>query len=211
MISLVERGHFESASLRAVRRIGAVLDLRLDVIPRWRGGELDRLLNARHSSLHESVAKAFLALPGWTVAPEVSFSRFGERGVMDVLAWCPERRALLVIELKTEIIDVQGLIGTVDRYRRLARGVALDRGWSAKSVSCWVIVSDTRTNRRRVEAHVTVLRSAFPSDGRRIGRWLRAPDGALAGLSFWSDASPGSVGQVGRGRHRVRRVVVTPD
>ena len=45
------------------------------------------------------------------LAPEVSFSIYGERGVIDILAWHPGRRALLIIELKTDIVDVNELVG----------------------------------------------------------------------------------------------------
>lgn len=35
--------------------------------------------------------------------PEVSFSIYGQRGVIDILAWHAATRSLLVIELKTEM------------------------------------------------------------------------------------------------------------
>ena len=98
-ISRIERGHFESLSVAALRGVAAELDIRVDLIGRWRAGDLDRLLNAGHSRLHESVARAFRDLPRWITAPEVSFSIYGERGVIDILAWHPVRRTLLVIEL----------------------------------------------------------------------------------------------------------------
>jgi hypothetical protein len=42
-VSLIERGHLDTLSLRTMRRVAAVLDVRLDLVARWRGGELDRL------------------------------------------------------------------------------------------------------------------------------------------------------------------------
>jgi transcriptional regulator with XRE-family HTH domain len=103
-ISRVERGHVDSLTLEVVRRITAALDIRVDLIARWRAGDLDRLLNARHSGLHEQVARMFRdELPAWVIEPEVSFAVYGERGVIDVFAWHPARRALLVIELKTDM------------------------------------------------------------------------------------------------------------
>ena len=91
-----------------------------------------------------------------------------------------------MIELKTEIVDIQELIGTFDRKRRLAREIAAERGLSAKSVSGWLIVAEGPTNPRRVVDHRSVLRAAFPSDGRRIARWVRRPQGEVSVLSFWS-------------------------
>ena len=97
----IEHGHLASYSFRTADRIAATLGIRLDIVPRWRGGELDRLLNSGHSAMHEVVARRLGAMPGWRFAPEVSFSFYGERGVIDVLAWHEARRMLLVIELKT--------------------------------------------------------------------------------------------------------------
>lgn len=167
-----------------LRKIAAGLDIRVDVVARWRGGELDRLVNAAHSSLHESVARWFSGLPGWEIAPEVSFSIFGERGIIDILAWHAASRSLLVIELKTAVVDVQALVGDVDRKRRLARKVASQRGWDAASVSCWVIVVSDRVNERRIAAHRAMLRAAFPIDGLTMRGWLRAPTGAVRALSM---------------------------
>jgi hypothetical protein len=79
------------------------------------------------------------------------------------------------------------LVGTFDRKRRLAREVAAARGWDPLTISAWLIVTSSRTNRRRVEAHRAMLEGALPDDGRAVGRWLRDPVGAVNGLSFWTD------------------------
>lgn len=192
LVSLVERGHLGHTTLDTLRRIAAVLDVRVDVVARWRGGELDRLLNARHSALHESVAAFFRNTPGWQIAPEVSFSIYGERGVIDVLAFHAATGSLLVIELKTAVVDVNELIGTLDRKRRLAPQIAAGRGWHARSVSSWVIVERGRTNQRRLAAHGQVLAAAFPDAGRAMHSWLARPTGTRSVLSTWPGATGGS-------------------
>ena len=133
---------------------------------RSRGGDLDRLLNRHHSALHELVAQAFSRMSDWRIAPEVSFAVFADRGVIDILAWHAANRSLLVIELKTEIVDVQETIGTLDRKHRIAATVARERGWHPTTISTWLIVASSRTNRRRIQAHASVLRAAFPEDRR---------------------------------------------
>jgi transcriptional regulator with XRE-family HTH domain len=70
-VSRLERGHFGELSLSTIRRVALALDVRLDLTPRWRGGDLDRMLNTRHSRLHELVARRFAELPEWLAAPEV--------------------------------------------------------------------------------------------------------------------------------------------
>jgi len=187
-ISRIERGHIDSFAVRTVRAVAQELDIRVDMVPRWRSGDLDRLLNHRHAAFHEVVARWFgKELPAWVLAPEVSFSIYGERGVIDILVWHPGRRALLIIELKTDIVDVNDLAGSADRRRRLAPKIVTEKGWDPVTVSVWVIVAPGRTNRRRVAAHQAMLRTAFPADGRAIGAWLRDPVRAISALSFWPD------------------------
>src|SRR5947207_6458369 len=184
-VSRVERGHIGSVSVDALRRVAAALDLRIDPTPRWRGGELDRLLNREHSALGEDVARRFEGHPGWTFAPEVSFAVYGERGVIDLLAWHAAQGMLAIVELKTAIVDVQDLLAAMDRRRRLARSIAHERGWNPVGIAAVVIVSATRTNRRHVADHRAILRAACPSDGRRLDGWLRDPRAAASSLATW--------------------------
>ena len=195
-VSRIERGHLDSLSVRAIRAVATELDIRVDVVPRWRSGDLDRLLNRRHSTLHELVARWFAeVVPAWVLAPEVSFSIYGERGVIDILAWHRGRRALLIIELKTDIVDVNDLVGSMDRRRRLARKIAAERGWDPTTISVWVVVAPSRTNERRIAAHAAMLRTAFPVDGRGVQSWLRDPAGPVAALSIWSASRAGKLGR----------------
>ena len=207
-ISRIERGHLSPQSIATVRKVCAALEIRVELVAHWRGGDLDRMMNCRHSGLHESVATRFgERLPAWILAPEVSFSIYGERGVIDILAWHPGRRALLVIELKTDIVDVNELVGTFDRKRRLARKIARQRGWDPLTVSAWLVIIDTRTNRRRVAAHSSMLRGALPDGDVALRRWLKDPVGAVAAPTFWSD--DGSA-RATRPTRRVRVGLKTP-
>ena len=209
-ISRVERGHVDGFSLRCLRAVAAVLDARLDLAPRWRGGELERLLDARHSALAGFVAEQLKAA-GWNAAPEASYSIYGERGSVDLLAWHRPSHSLLVVEVKTQIVDLQDLLGSVDRKRRLAPAIAAERGWrGASRTSVWVVLSDTRTNRRRLAAHRALLRAAFPADGRTIAAWLRVPANAMAALSFMPEMRPQHGRPDLRGSSRVRGRIDRP-
>jgi transcriptional regulator with XRE-family HTH domain len=204
-VSRLERGRLTNLRVGVVVRVFEALGGRIDLVPRWQGGDLDRLLNARHAALHESVARWFASLPDWQVAPEVSFAIRGERGVIDILAWHASTRTLLVIELKTEIVDISELMGTVDRKRRLAAEIARERGWQPAAVAVWVIVGASRTNRRRVAAHSATLRAAFPVDGRTMRGWLAGPRGPVACMSFWSNDANARVNRELATVKRVRR------
>lgn len=204
-VARIESGRFGNVTVKAVLQVGTALGIRIV----WKllsyAGDLDRIVNARHGALHEAVARWLRSIEGWTFAPEVSFSILGERGVIDVLAWHAATRTLLVIELKTGIVDVSELMGGVDRKRRLAVRIAVERGWHARAVSVWVLVAESSTNRRAVANHRTTLRAAFPEDGRRMRAWIRRPDASVRALSFWSSAN--SQGAK-RGLAAVRRVRV---
>ncbi len=144
------------------------------------------MLSLLHSQLHESVARTIASVhPAWQLTPEVSFSIWGERGVIDLMLWHPGRHALVVVELKTELVDVNELLGTLDRKRRLARQIGRERGWEADTISAWIVVAASRTNERRVAAHKTVLRAAYPIGGRGVASWLKRPTGSMSALSMW--------------------------
>jgi transcriptional regulator with XRE-family HTH domain len=184
VVMRIERGRLGSVSLGTLRAVAAALDARVDAFVRWQGGDLSRLVSARHARMHEMIARYLSGVPGWIVEPEVSFSIYGERGIIDVLAWHPTSRILLVIELKTEVIDLNEMLGTLDRKRRLAWAVAKDRKLDPAVVGTWVVVADSRTNRRTVAEHGAVLRAKLPIDGRGVARWLRRPAGGIDALSF---------------------------
>lgn len=204
-ISRLELGELASVPLGTLRRVCAALDVRVTVQLRGQGAELDRLLGASHSAMHEEVARLFERLPDWLPIAEVTFAIYGERGAIDILAWHAATRSLLVIELKTELVDVQETLGTLDRKVRLAARIAAERGWTPLSVSSWLLVADSRTNRRRVDEHGTVLRSRFPIAGEAMARWLRQPRGAVRGLSFLSSTRRAGTGRRLAPVRRVRR------
>ena len=204
-VSRAEGGHLDELRVRELRSIGEALEIRLPFAASWRGGEADRVVNERHSLMHERLASMFASLPSWVCDAEVTFSSFGERGSIDLLAWHPDRRVLLIVELKTEITDPAGLVAQVDRYRRLAAGIVRDRGWLPASVSVWVIVADSSMNRRRLARHRTMLRNRFPMEGRTMRTWLRGPSGAVAALSFMADDRPGNTMRKAAPTRRVSR------
>jgi len=209
-VGRIERGSFSRVPLGELRRVAQGLDARIDTYIRWQGGDLARLVNARHAAMHEAMARLFAGLTGWIAEPEVSFSVYGERGVIDVLAWHAATRSVLVVELKTELVDISELMGTLDRKRRLSATIARERHWEAATISAWAVVADGRTNRRVLSSHAVAIRSKLPADGRTVRAWLQRPVGPLDALSFLP-----SVHQAGTGRNlapvrRVRRRQTAP-
>ena len=184
VVMRIEAGHLDEVSFGQIRRLARVFDARFEGLVRWRGDDLDRLVNRGHALMHEAMFRWIGEIGGWLALPEVSFRRNGERGVIDVVAWHAASRVLLVIELKTRIVDINNLMATMDLRRRAAWQIAAENGWAPVAVGLWVVVAPGRSNARALADHATVLRAKFPDDGRTMRRWLTKPAGDVAALSF---------------------------
>lgn len=182
-----EAGRLDGLPVGQIRRLARALGGRFEGVLLYRGADLDRILNRGHARMHEAVARWLGGIGGWLALPEVSFAKNGERGVIDIVAWHARSRSLLVIELKTRLVDLNDLMASMDIRRRVAWQIAKEHGWDPVSVSVWVIVASARTNARILADHRTVLRSKFPADGRTMRGWLASPSGDVAALSFLPD------------------------
>jgi transcriptional regulator with XRE-family HTH domain len=211
-VSLIERGRIGRVPLANVARVADALEAELVVFVRWRGGELDRLLDARHASLAESFS-VLLGRLGWEIRAEVSYSEYGERGSIDLLAWHPPTRTLLVIEIKTELTSIEETFRRHDQKVRLAAVIAKKRfGWQARWVGRMLVLPDETTARRRVHRYDGLFRRTYPTRGRALRDWMRNPSGPCAGLLFLSssDGSGSRHGPVRRVRRRTKGPCVAP-
>ena len=204
-VSQLERGHIDRASVSAVRRILAVLDARLEVDIRWRGGEVDRLLDARHAALVGQIVGQMLE-GGWLTAVEVTYAKFGERGSIDVMAFHPEHRALVVVEVKSELTSLEETLRRLDQKVRLGPAVARERlGWVAtRGVSRLLVLPETSTARDRLKAHAAVLDSTLPLRGLALRRWLEQPLVPSAGIKLLRNSNPHGGKRPASGSHRIR-------
>jgi transcriptional regulator with XRE-family HTH domain len=179
----IERGLADRVAVHTLVRIAAALDARVDLRLLWHGEGLDRLLDARHAALVEQVL-ADLDAQGWNCRTEVSFSIRGERGAIDVLACHQPSRALLVVEVKSVVPDLQATLGTLDRKVRLAREIAIPFGWGGGPVSRLLVLPGDRTAHRRVAAHASTFNTSLPARTWAVRRWLRKPVGEMQGILF---------------------------
>ena len=188
-----------------MRRIFGALDARVDIRPLWRGPHLDRLLDEEHSRL-AAAWKARLERWGWVVRVELSFSRYGERGRIDLFIWHPRLGILGVVEIKTDMVDSQELLGPLDVKTRLAPTIAAGVGWRNPAVVVPILIfKEDRTVRRRV-SRLAPLFTSFELRGRNATAWLHRPsaEGSPTGLLIFSDLSYGVVSRVSPvGRERV--------
>ena len=203
--SRAESGHFDRLSLRVLRRIFAAVDAEFLGEARWRGGALDRLIDQRHAEVSSAVV-TWLIREGWQAHPEVTYSRYGERGSMDVVGLRPENRAALMVEVKTEIASSEEMNRRFDAKVRLLSDVCHERfGWRPSTIGGVIVLLDSSTNRDRATRLGALLDTSLPTRGRDVIGWLRRPHGRMRGLWFVRVMPPGNDKQHPAGPQRVRR------
>ena len=184
VVLAIEGGRAGRQPIDRVLAVVVALGGRLSVRIQFQGEGLDRLRDARHAALVEAIVR-LLRAAGWEVATEVSFSIYGERGSIDVLAFHPATGALLVVEVKSVVPDVGGMFMTLDRKVRLASEIARQHlGWKATTVSRLLVLPEQRTVRRRVAQHAATFAAVVPTRNVAVRQWLRRPAAAIGGLLF---------------------------
>jgi transcriptional regulator with XRE-family HTH domain len=202
VVSRVERGRIADMPVRRVAAIARALDADLVISLRWRGGELDRLLDEGHAAVLGRVAELLQAC-GWTTEAEVTCSVYGERGSIDLLAWHASTRTLLVIEVKTELTSVEATLRKHDEKVRLGARIAAERfGWRAASTARLLVLPNLSSARRRVERHRAILGPTYPARGEMLRAWLRHPTDARASGRPISGLLFVSIARTVRGRSR---------
>ena len=204
LISRIERGHVANVRLGDLERAANALDATLELRLRWHGEALDRLLDEDHARIVDLLV-AELRLANWEVIVEASFSIWGERGSVDILARHEATGLVLVIEVKSVVPDSQATLFGLDRKARLAPQLAGARGWECRGVARILAVGDSALSRRRIARLGATYEAALPTRGHAVRRWLRHPAGPIAGLLFVAISPGGSAIRPLAGRQRVRR------
>jgi transcriptional regulator with XRE-family HTH domain len=203
-ISRGERGRMRDIS--KLKRQGAALDADVTVFVRWRGGEIDRLMDEGHATLVGWIVSTLTAL-GWEARPEVSYSVLSERGSIDVLAWHAASGTLLVVEVKTELTSLEETLRKHDAKQRVAARVAVERfGWHTPRAVCRLLLLPASTTaRRRTARHAAVLDSTYRLRGDAARRWLAGPGEPTSLLLFAPLTRRTSGRRDGVSRKRIRR------
>ena len=119
LVATIDRGELDGVTVGSLLKAAAALGADVDLYLRWRGERLDRLVDEAHAGLVDTFVALLRGL-GWIVEVEVSFSLWGERGSIDIIAFHPFFGALLVVEIKSVIADSQATLHGLDRKARLA-------------------------------------------------------------------------------------------
>lgn len=182
-VSRIEGGEVARFRLATTQRHGDALGVRIELTATGRGGEVAHLADEEHAAIVEWLA-AILVADGWQVAPEVSFSVYGERGRVDLLASRPADGVLLVVEVKTELVDLQELFGSLHVKERHAPALAARHGWAVNRVATLLAVADTDRNRLLVRRHATLF-ARFERHAGRVLAWTHRPRRSTANLLLY--------------------------
>lgn len=184
-VSCVERGDVGRLSLGTIRRICAALEIALPLVPRWRGGELPRLIDRRHAAMVEAISARLLA-DGWEIVPEFTFNHYGEMGAVDVLAWHPATEILVIVEVKTQFDDLQNMLSAIDRKVRLVPALlTARRGRRSLATGAILVLRDGSTERDFVASHSATFAAAFPARTVEVRHWLARPEVAQPLRGIW--------------------------
>jgi transcriptional regulator with XRE-family HTH domain len=202
-VSRLERGMAATIKVGTIDRIAVALGASLFLDVRYQGGLGDRLLDRAHAALVDHAVRSLVA--EWEVVVEYAFNHFGDRGSVDILAWHPGTRTLLIIEVKSTFTDLQAMLVSIARKLRVVPDlVRQERGWDPVAVGRVVVVAGTTANRAIVAAHPAIFDVSFPARTRAVRSWLRAPSGPIAGIWFVSGDAVETSRHAGRRRRAER-------
>ena len=191
-VSRAERGLVHRVPLRYLDQIAGALDVSLFIDARWIGGNVDRLIDRAHAAVVEIVVGELRRL-GWQVVVEYGFNHFGDRGSVDVLAWFPASRTLLIVEVKSILTDLQATFTSLaTKVRVVPALVRRELGWDAAVVSRILVMPGSKANRTIVANHAATFETLFPARMPALRAWLRSPSGPAAGIWFLSTSLKGT-------------------
>jgi transcriptional regulator with XRE-family HTH domain len=139
------------------RALGATLVFGVEAPILIAGG---RQRDAAHARCVAYVAKR-LERDGWHVAREVEIGDIRRPGWIDLLAYHPSTRTLLVIEVKTQIVDVGGLERQLTWYQHHAEAAARRRGWTVHRTLTAALFLATEANDMRLRENAGSFRQRF--------------------------------------------------
>ncbi len=164
-IAAIERGR-ANPSLDVAHKIGIALGLELQLVgraPAMVGGPGQR--DAVHARCSGYADRRLRGL-AWLTHGEVTIVRGRTRGRIDLLAYEPRRRILLVVEIKTWIDDFGSIERQLDWYMREAPSIARGFGWDPVRTVGLVLLLATADADEALRRNRDVASRAFPSRAR---------------------------------------------
>ena len=177
-IASIESGR-ANPSIDVVERIAEALGLELELL-----GRPPIVLNSprQHDLVHARcsghVDRRFSG-QSWPTCREVTIGRGRTRGWIDLLAFDPRRRLLVIVEIKTWIDDLGAIERQLDWYLREAPTVARELGWRPIRTIGWVLALASDEVDDAIRRNRVALSRSFPGRAASM-RELLAGDGSSA-------------------------------
>jgi transcriptional regulator with XRE-family HTH domain len=178
MVSRIERAKVSTLDALVVERVLTALGIRGALA--LNGRHLDdrrRQRDAVHVRLTGAVAR-HLERDGWQTATEVLLGDGAPRGWIDLLAFRPADRSLLIEESKTEILDLGALQRSLSFYEREAWAAARHLDWRPLRAVVLCAALDSEAVARRLLENRDIVSRTFAAPVLAIAAWLRDPDQA---------------------------------
>lgn len=190
VVHRIEASQLAGVTIGSLDGVISALQAELVVEVRWRGAQLDSLIDRLHAALVTAVAER-LQRSGWMTQVEVSFNHYGDRGRCDLVAWHPAERILLIVEVKTRLGNLQETLGRQDVKVRLGAEIAAQLGFGApRYVVPALVLVEHGANRRQICTYDALFRR-YTLRGKSALAWIRRPGSPVTGL-LWFESSPHS-------------------
>jgi transcriptional regulator with XRE-family HTH domain len=174
-ISRIEHGLADVLDVLVVERILDALGMHAALQVEGRHlGDRRRQREPVHARMNGFVAGQ-LARRGFLPALEVEVGAGPVRGWIDLLAYRPADRALIVEETKGDLPDVGAFQRSLAFYAREARAAANRLGWKPTRVVVLAAMLDSVAMGRRLLDNRELLTRAFPSPVDRLLAWIDDP------------------------------------
>lgn len=160
-VATIERDR-ANPSLAMADRFAAALGIQLDLA--FRKPVVLRSHDQRdvvHASCSGYLGRRLRSL-GWETASEVEIVHGRSHGWIDLLAFDPRTRTLLIVEIKTRIDDLGGIERQLTWYERVAYESAIRLGWSARHTSSWLVALASDEVDTVLRANAPVIDQGFP-------------------------------------------------
>ena len=174
-ISRLENGLASTLDVLLVERTLDALGMQAEVRVEGRHlGDRRRQCEPVHARMNGFLGGQ-VARRGFLPALEVEVGAGSVRGWIDLIAYRPADRALIVDETKGDLPDVGAFQRSLAFYEREARAAANRLGWSPTRVVVLAAMLDSATMARRIADNGELLRRAFPSLVERLLDWIDDP------------------------------------
>ena len=159
-ITAIEAGR-SNPPLGMVQQIANALGLEIDFIARPPQVIAPRQRDLVHAWCSAHVDRR-LRRAGWETRREVEVVHARSHGWIDLIAFDPRTRTLVIVEIKTRLDDLGAIERQLGWYEREALAVANRHGWVPTRVVTWLLVLASEEVDTSIRLNRGALREGFP-------------------------------------------------